>query len=198
MDAYEQKPLNYGYGDLAPQISEEQLKIHYEKHHASYVKNANAILAKLDSARKEGLDIDMKSTIKSLSFNVGGHILHTLFWDNLRPKDDADAPSENLEQKIEEDFGSLDRMKYEFASAAASVEGSGWAALSYDPKSKKLLIDQIEKHNCNIYPSSQPLLVLDVWEHAFYLDYKNEKGQFIDAFWDIVCWREVSKRFEGL
>jgi len=177
-------------------MSEEQLKIHHDKHHLAYVKGANAILDKLEKARTEGLDIDMKATLKELSFNIGGHLLHSLFWENLSPA--GGSPKGALLEEITKEFGSFERFKKEFTQAAASVEGSGWAALTYCMQTKRPIIMQIEKHNTNVYPMFRILLVVDVFEHAYYIDYKNDRAKFIDAFWNIVNWDEVNKRFDEL
>jgi len=188
--------LPYGYKDLAPHISEEQLRIHYEKHHQAYVNGANAILQKLDKARKEGTDLDIKSTLKELSFNIGGHLLHSLFWGNLTPASKSGGPGKVLNDAIEKEFGSFERFVKEFTQAAVSVEGSGWATLTFCRQTKRPLIMQIEKHNTNVYPTFRILMVLDVFEHAYYIDYKNERAKFVSAFWNIVNWDEVTKRFE--
>jgi len=178
-------------------MSEEQLKIHYSKHHQAYVNGANAILQKLDKARKENAEIDVKSTLKELSFNIGGHLLHSLFWGNLTPTSKGGGkPIGLLGDVIEKEFGSFDRFKKEFAQAAVSVEGSGWAALTFCRQTKRPIIMQIEKHNMNVYPMFRILMVLDVFEHAYYIDYKNERAKFVDAFWNIVNWNEVNKRLE--
>ena len=191
---YTAPALNYGYKELEPYISEEQLKIHYEKHHQAYIKGANAILEKLDKARSDNADLDMKSTLKELSFNIGGHLLHSLFWGNLAPAGKSDKPQGNLGKAIKDEFGSFDRFKKEFTQAAASVEGSGWAALTSCKKTQRLLIMQIEKHNTNVYPMFSIILVIDVFEHAYYLDYKNDRAKFIDGFWHIADWQEAEKR----
>jgi len=189
--------LPYGYWDLEPHISEGQLRIHHDKHHQGYVNGANAILEKLDKARKEGADLDVKSTLKELSFNIGGHLLHSLFWPNLAPTGKGGGkPGGVLGDTIEKEFGSFERFKKEFSQAAVSVEGSGWAALSFCRQTNRPIIMQIEKHNTNVYPIFRILMVLDVWEHAYYLDYKNERAKFVDAFWNIVNWNEVNKRLE--
>jgi len=191
--------LPYGYKDLEPHISEEQLKIHHSKHHQAYVNGANAILQKLDKSRKEGTDLDVKSTLKELSFNIGGHLLHSLFWDNLAPAGKGGGtPRGILGDAIEKEFGSFERFKKEFSQAAVSVEGSGWAALTLCNQTKRLIIMQIEKHNTNVYPMFRILMVLDVFEHAYYIDYKNERAKFVDAFWNIVNWNEVNKRLKEL
>jgi len=191
-------PLPYEYKDLAPYMSEEQLKIHHVKHHQAYVNGANAILQKLEKSRKEGTDLDIKSTLKELSFNIGGHLLHSLFWDNLAPPNEGGGgkPSEVLGATLDKEFGSFDRFKKEFSQAATSVEGSGWAALTFCKQTSRPIIMQIEKHNTNVYPMFRILMVLDVFEHAYYIDYKNERARFVDAFWNIVNWNEVNKRLE--
>ena len=189
--------LPYDYKDLAPYMSEEQLRIHHSKHHQAYVNGANAILQKLDKARKEGTELDIKSTLKELSWNIGGHLLHSLFWGNLAPAGKGGGkPGGVLGDAIEREFGSFERFKKEFTQAAVSVEGSGWAALTFCRQTNRPIIMQIEKHNTNVYPMFGILMVLDVFEHAYYIDYKNERAKFVDAFWNIVNWDEVNKRLE--
>jgi len=190
--------LPYEYKDLAPHISEEQLRIHHSKHHQAYVNGANAILERLDKARKDGVDIDVKATLKELSWNIGGHLLHSLFWGNLAPaeKGGGGKPSGVLGNAIDKEFGSFERFKKEFTQAAVSVEGSGWAALTLCRQTRRPIIMQIEKHNTNVYPMFRIVMVLDVFEHAYYIDYKNDRAKFVDAFWNIVNWSEINKRFE--
>lgn len=187
--------LPYEYNDLEPYISEDQLKIHHEKHHQAYVNGANTILEKLDRSRKDGTDMDVKSTLKELSFNIGGHILHSLFWPNLAPTGKGGGKADGaIGNAIDEEFGSFDRFKKEFTQAAVSVEGSGWAALAFCKQTNRPVIMQIEKHNINVYPMFRILAVLDVWEHAYYLDYRNERAKFVEAFWNVVNWDEINKR----
>jgi superoxide dismutase, Fe-Mn family len=191
--------LPYAYNALEPFISETQLQLHHDKHHAAYVNAANAVLERLDKARQAGADMDMKAAIKDLSFQAGGHILHRLFWQNLAPASKAvKEPGGALDEALKKEFGSFERFKKEFSSVATSTEGSGWAALVRCGLTGRLLIMQIEKHNVNIYPHLRILMVLDVWEHAYYLDYKNERAKFVEAFWNIVNWDEVNKRLEAL
>jgi Fe-Mn family superoxide dismutase len=189
--------LNYEYAQLAPYISEQQLMLHHQKHHQAYVNGANVLLQKLEKARTENADIDMKAVMKELSFQVAGHKLHSLFWDNMAPAGKGGKLGGALADAINKEFGSFERFKKEFSQVATSAEGSGWGVLAFDKLSKRLLLMQIEKHNVNVVPGFKLLLVLDVWEHAYYLDYKNERAKFVEAFWNIVNWDEVGKRFEA-
>jgi len=190
--------LPYGYRDLEPHMSEQQLTIHHQKHHQAYVNGANATLERLDRARKEGTDVDVKATLKELSWNIGGQLLHSLFWGNLAPagKGGGGKPSGTLSDAIEKEFGSFERFRKEFTQTAVSVEGSGWAALTFCRQTRRPIIMQVEKHNTNVYPTFRILMVLDVFEHAYYIDYKNERARFVDAFWNIANWNEVNKRLE--
>jgi Fe-Mn family superoxide dismutase len=195
---YSLPQLKYIYSELAPYMSEQQLTIHHQKHHQAYVNGANAILQKLDKARKENAELDIKSTLKELSFNIGGHLLHSSFWGNLAPpnKGGGGKPGGTLGTALDKEFGSFDRFKKEFSQAASSVEGSGWAALTLCRQTGRPIIMQVEKHNTNVYPTFRILMVLDVFEHAYYLDYKNDRGKFVEAFWNIVNWDEIGKRLE--
>ena len=198
-EMYKLPPLKFGYVDLEPYISEEQLRIHHDKHHQGYVNNTNSILQMMEKARKEDTDFDYKSAAKNLSFNLGGHVLHDFFWWELTAAEKASKePVGELAEAIKEDYGSFERFKKEFSQVAGSVEGSGWAALTFCGDTKRLGIMQIEKHNVNLIPHFPILLVVDVWEHAYYLDYKNERGKFIDAFWNILDWDELDKYFKKL
>ncbi len=197
---YELPKLPYGYKDLSPYISETQLMIHHQRHHQAYVNGANAIMEKFDKARKEGTDLDMKAILKELSFHLGGHELHSTFWQNLAPvgKGGGGKPGGVLADAIASDFGSFERFKKEFTQAAVSVEGSGWAVMTYCDGTDRVGIMQVEKHNVN-FPVGYPLLMaLDVWEHAYYLDYKNDRAKFVEAFWNIVNWDIVNKWFQAV
>jgi Fe-Mn family superoxide dismutase len=186
--------LAYDYKDLAPYMSEEQLKLHHSKHHQAYVNGANAIFDKLDKARKENTDLDMKATLKELSFHIGGHLMHSTFWENMAPPGKGGGkPGGEVAEAIDKEFGSFERFKKEFTQAAVGVEGSGWAALAIQKCIDRPVIMQIEKHNVNVYPSFRFLLVLDVWEHAYYVDYRNDRGKYVEGFWSIVNWDYANK-----
>jgi Fe-Mn family superoxide dismutase len=187
--------LPYDYNALAPYMSEEQLKLHHDKHHQKYVNDANAILAKMDESRAANTLLDVKAVAKELSFNVGGHMMHSIFWDNMAPagKGGGGEPGGAVADLINNYVGSFERFKKIFSAAAVSTEGSGWAALAVHPCIARPLIMQIEKHNVNVYPNFQIILALDVWEHAYYVDYKNDRAKFVDAFWNVVNWDRVNK-----
>ena len=188
---YKLPNLPYGYKDLEPYMSAEVLTLHHDKHHAAYINAANALLDKISDARQKNSELDYKSVLKSLAFNVGGHILHETFWKNMAPSSsNKNKPAGDILKAIEKEFGSFERFKTEFSETAKSVEGSGWAVLTKD-----LSIIQIEKHNVNIIPGQKILLCLDVWEHAYYLDYKNDRAKFVENWWNIVNWDEVNRRF---
>jgi superoxide dismutase, Fe-Mn family len=194
--------LPYDYSALAPYISEEQLKLHHDKHHQKYVNDANKLLTNIDEAMKTGTTLDywisygyVKALTKELAFNIGGHMLHTTFWENMAPagKGGGGQPGGAIADVINKEFGSFDAFKKIFSAAATSTEGSGWAALAMHPCIGRPIIVQIEKHNVNVIPNFQILMALDVWEHAYYLDYKNDRAKFVEAFWNIVNWDKVNK-----
>jgi Fe-Mn family superoxide dismutase len=185
--------LPYSYNALEPYISAQIMEIHHARHHKGYVDGANAALEKLLKAR-EGAEVDVKAVLKEYSFNLGGHILHTLFWQNMKPNGGGEPGGELLDE-INKVFGSFSVFKKLFTQAAVSVEGSGWAMLVYDELRDSLSIIQVEKHNLNVVPGLIPLLVIDVWEHAYYLQYQNQRAKFVDAWWKVVNWSDVEKRF---
>jgi Fe-Mn family superoxide dismutase len=188
--------LPYKYNALEPAISEEIMRLHHDKHHAAYVNGANAALEKLEKGRAVGLkDVDVKAILRDLAFNASGHALHSLFWMNMNPKAGG-KPGGNLADQISKDFGSFDVFKLQLSNAAKTVEGSGWGILAYDPLSEQLLTLQTEKHQNLTVQGSIPLLVVDVWEHAYYLQYKNDRGAFVDKLWDVVSWSDVEARFD--
>jgi len=189
--------LPYAYNALEPVISEEIMKLHHDKHHAGYVNGANAALEKLDKARKGELQIDIKAVLRDYSFNYGGHVLHSIFWPNMAsPGKGGGTPSGTLGDKIKTDFGGFDKFKAQFSDAAKTVEGSGWALLLYDNMSDQLVLTQIEKQNFMHLAQLPILLGIDVWEHAYYLQYKNDRGAYVEKWWGVVNWDDVGKRYD--
>jgi Fe-Mn family superoxide dismutase len=186
--------LQYDYNALAPFMSEEQLKLHHDKHHQAYVNGANALFEKLDKAREDNREIDVKAILKELSFHVGGHMLHSTFWDCMAPAGRGGGkPDGAIADLIDREFGTFNRFKMEFTKAANGVEGSGWAVLALQECVARPLIMQVEKHNVNVYPGFRMVVALDVWEHAYYLDYKNDRARYVDGFWNVVNWDYANK-----
>ena len=200
MSNYSLPGLPYGYGDLSPFLSEPLLKVHHGGHHQKYVNQANALLEKMDKARSEGTMLNIRCEAQALAFNVGGHLLHSLYWENMKPSfsGGGGSPGGRIGDVIEKEFGSFDRFKKEFTEAANSVESSGWAVLTYCMQTKRPYICQIKDHDLFVIPGHRMLLVMDVWEHAYYLDYKNEKARYSAAFWDVVNWETVDRRLEKI
>ncbi len=198
MKKYELPPLPYAYDVLEPVISKQIMTLHHDKHHAAYVNGANTALEKLDKMRKGEAETDIKATLRDLSFNLNGHILHSIFWPNMQPPQQNNKPGGKIADQINNDFGSFDAFAKEFGTAAKTVEGSGWAVLGFDHVSKQLIVMQVEKHNLAHIADMKMLLMLDVWEHAYYLQYLNDRGKYVDGWWQIVNWDDVEKRFSKI
>jgi superoxide dismutase, Fe-Mn family len=188
--------LPYKYNALEPIISQKIMELHHDKHHKSYVDGANAALEKLEKYRKGEIEIDVRATLRDLSFHMNGHVLHSIFWPNMKPPEENNKPEGKIADLINKVFGSFESFKKEFSNAAKSVEGSGWAVLVKDEKDN-LYVFQIEKHNLMHVAGFKPLLVLDVWEHSYYLDYLNDRGKYVDSWWKVVNWDDVEKRLLG-
>ena len=187
--------LPYAYNALEPHYDEQTVRIHHDMHHKAYVDGLNNALNKLAQARDNADYALIKHWEKELAFQGSGHVLHTLFWENMTPQG-SDSPSGNLLQQIEQDFGGFEAFQKQFSAAAGAVEGSGWAVLGWQPQLGQLLITQVEKHQDLTVWGIVPLLILDVWEHAYYLKYQNRRAEWIKAWWNIVNWEVVEKRFE--
>jgi len=197
-EKYELPKLPYSYDGLVPVISKEIVTLHHDKHHQAYVSGANAGLEKLEAARKSGLaNVDIRAIERDLAFNVSGHKLHALYWQNMKPNGGG-APGGKLADQITKDFGGFDSFKGQMGAAAKAVEGSGWGLLVYDAELDKLLVLQVQNHQNLAVHGAVPLLTVDVWEHAYYLDYKNLRADYVDKWWNTVNWDDVQKRFERL
>jgi len=188
--------LAYSYCALKPSISPETMEIHHSKHHNTYVTNLNVSLEKLDAAVSAG---DVSSIIAlqgALKFNGGGHLNHTLFWENLCPEAKSVEPSGELAKAIDARFGNFENMKIDVGAMSVGVQGSGWGWLGYNAKT-----GSIEPATCANQDPLQattglvPLLGIDVWEHAYYVDYRNVRPDYVSAIWDVINWDTVEKRF---
>ena len=194
MAEYTLPELGYDYAALEPSISGKIMQLHHDKHHQGYVTGANTALAKLAEARDAGDFANVNRLQKDLAFNLSGHINHTIFWTNLSPNG-GDKPTGELAAAIDDNFGSFDKFVGHFTAASAGIQGSGWGALVWDSLGGKLLVQQYYDHQNNFTTGSVPLLLLDMWEHAFYLDYLNVKADYIKGFWKIANWENVQQRF---
>ncbi|WP_017728127.1 superoxide dismutase [Halalkalibacterium ligniniphilum] len=187
-------PLPYPYNALEPYISEEIMRLHHNKHHQSYVDGLNKAEEMMEQARKTGEYELIKHWEREAAFHGAGHYLHTLFWTIMSPRGGG-KPQGMLGKQLTNDFGSFQRFKDHFSAAAEKVEGVGWAMLVWAPRAHRLEILQSEFHQHLSQQDTIPLLVLDVWEHAYYLKYKNERKPYIQNWWNVVNWHEVEKRF---
>lgn len=185
--------LPYNYNALEPYYDEETLRVHHDKHHNAYVNGLNNAEEKLNLARQNNDYALIKHWEREISFNGSGHVLHTMFWENMKPN--GSIPAGEIVNAIKGDFGDYESFKQQFSAAALQVEGSGWALLCLNPMFNKLVILQVEKHQNLTQWGVIPILVLDVWEHAYYLKYKNNRGAFIEAWWNIVNWDIVNDRY---
>jgi len=194
---YELPPLPYKYDALQPYISEKIMTLHHTRHHQAYVNGANAALEKLEKARAGELQVDIRAVLRDLSFNLDGHKLHSIFWPNMAPPGrGGGTPGGKLADKIAQDFGSFEKFKQQFSEAAKTVEGAGWALLLYDPELDQLILTQIEKQNLMHVAEVPILLGLDVWEHAYYIDYGPDRATYVDRWWNVVNWSDVNARLE--
>lgn len=194
MTKYTLPELSYDYAALEPNISARIMELHHSKHHAAYVAGANTALEQLAEARESNNFANVAKYSKDLAFNLGGHTNHSIFWNNLSPEG-GDKPEGELAAAIDDAFGSFDAFRAHFTAAAMGIQGSGWALLSFEGLGGNLIIEQLFDQQGNIPVATTPLLMLDMWEHAFYLDYVNVKADYVKAFWNIVNWADVSKRF---
>jgi superoxide dismutase, Fe-Mn family len=196
MTHYTLPNLPYDYSALEPHVSGKIMELHHGKHHAGYVKNANDVLEKLDEARQKDDFTRLAALERALAFNLSGHILHSIFWKNLTPKGGG-PPQGDFGSALKKDFGEFQRFRKQLTEVASTIMGSGWAALVYEPIGKRLLITQIYDHQSNLAQAGVPLMVLDAWEHAYYLQYENRKTEFFEAVWNLWNWQDISARYSA-
>ncbi|WP_425542359.1 superoxide dismutase [Lentibacillus halophilus] len=188
-------PLPYAYNALEPHISEEIMRLHHDKHHKGYVEGLNKAEKEMEKARKRGDFSLIRHWEDEAAFNGAGHYLHTIFWYNMSPNGGG-KPSGRIKQEINRTFGGWEKFKEHFSNAAEKVQAVGWAMLVWSPRSHRTEILQAEKHQNLSQQDMIPLLVLDVWEHAYYLQYQTKRKDYIDAWWNVVNWDDVNKRLE--
>jgi superoxide dismutase, Fe-Mn family len=186
--------LAYDPGALEPHLSGHIVELHHGKHHAGYVAAANATLEKLADARAHDNWDSLVGLEKSLAFNLGGHVLHSMYWTNLSP-DGGGEPTGALAEAIGESFGSFAAFKSHFAQATTTVQGSGWGLLTYEPLGRSLIVEQLEVHHESTVLGGVPILAIDVWEHAYYLQYENRRPDYVTAVWKLINWSDVARRY---
>ncbi len=195
MAEYVLPELDYDYAALEPSISGAIMELHHSKHHQAYVTGANTALTQLAEARDSGNLANVNKLQKDLAFNLGGHVNHSIFWTNMSP-DGGDKPVGELASALDDNFGSFDKFQAHFTATAMGVQGSGWSVLAWDAIGENLIIQQFFDQQANFAAGTIPLLMLDVWEHAYYLDYKNVRADYVKAFWNITNWANVQARFD--
>ncbi|BFV58734.1 superoxide dismutase [Kitasatospora sp. CMC57] len=194
MGQYTLPDLPYDYSALEKAMSAEILELHHSKHHAAYVAGANTALEQLAEAREKEQFGGLVGLQKTLAFHLSGHVLHSLFWENLSP-DGGDRPDGTLGSAIDEHFGSFDAFRKQLTTATVGVQGSGWGILSWEPLGRRLIVEQVYDHHGNVGQGTTPLLAFDAWEHAYYLQYRNVRPDYVTRLWDVVNWGDVSARF---
>ena len=195
MAKYVLPDLDYDYGQLEPVIIGDINELHHSKHHATYVKGSNDTLDKIAEARDKsdfGSIVGLETTF---AFNLAGHTLHSIWWKNLSP-DGGDKPDGELAAAIDEHFGSFDGLRAQLNAVSGTIQGSGWGVLAWDPVGQRLVTQQLKDHHSNLSIATTPLLVFDTWEHAYYLQYKNVKTDYLDRLWNIVNCADVAQRFD--
>jgi len=192
-EIYTLPDLAYDYGALEPHISGQIMELHHDKHHAAYVKGANSALARLHDVREKG-DFSMIAMLeKNLAFNVSGHVLHSVLWTNLAPESGR-GPEGDLAGILDQSFGGLPAFRQHMTEAAGTIQGSGWALASWEPVAGRIVVQQVFDHQGNHGQGTVPLLAIDAWEHAFYLQYQNRKAEYFDAVWNVINWTDVEAR----
>jgi superoxide dismutase, Fe-Mn family len=195
MADYTLPDLPYDYAALEPAITGEILELHHSKHHAAYVKGANDTLEKLAEARGKERFGGLVGLEKTFAFNLSGHVLHSIFWDNLSP-DGGDRPDGELAAAIDEHFGTFEAFQKQLTTATSTVQGSGWGVLAWEPLGRRLVVEQVYDHHGNVGMGTTPLLVFDAWEHAYYLQYRNVRPDYVEKLWSLVNWTDVTTRFD--
>jgi Fe-Mn family superoxide dismutase len=194
MAVYTLPDLPYDYAALEPHISGKIMELHHDKHHAAYVTGANGALEKMEQARTSDSFDTINLLEKNLAFHLGGHINHSVFWLNMSPAG-GDTPDSELSAAIDEFFGSFDGFRKQFSANANALQGSGWSMLVWDTLGQRLNIMQLFDQQGNLPVGQVPVLLLDMWEHAFYLQYQNVKADYVQAWWNVVNWADVAARF---
>ncbi len=195
MTKYVLPDLSYDYSALEPHLSAKVMELHHDSHHRKYVEGANQALEQLHEARRKDDFLKIGTLERMLAFNVSGHLLHSVLWQNLSPNG-GDQPMGELAEAIDRDFGGFDPFKKQLVHAASSILGSGWAALVWDPMARQLTTLQIHDHQSETIQGALPLMVIDAWEHAYYLQYQADKPRYLGSLWNLWDWDDIARRYE--
>ncbi|MGQ9679216.1 MAG: superoxide dismutase [Candidatus Bathyarchaeia archaeon] len=196
---YKLPELPYSYNALEPYIDEQTVRLHHDKHHAGYVNGLNTALKRLEEARGKKDYSGIKAILRDIAFHGSGHILHTLYWEGMCPESQSKEPSSGIfVDQVKKDFGSIEILKKELGEATKAVEASGWGVLAWEPLGKRLLVLTAENHQKLTIWGVVPLLVIDAWEHAYYLKYQNRRAEYVDNFWHIMNWAEIERKFKAV
>lgn len=189
--------LPYDFSALEPVISAEIMELHYKKHHAGYVTNLNKAIEQLADVEKKNDVAAFIALQQAIKFNGGGHVNHSIFWTNLAPKSQATQPTGALLEAIHDDFGSLQQLTEQLSAQAVAIQGSGWGWLGYNKTKKRLEIQTCANQDPLSTTGLVPLLGIDVWEHAYYLQYKNVRADYVKAIWSVINWKNVAERYQA-
>jgi Fe-Mn family superoxide dismutase len=193
MTRYTLPPLPYDYDALEPHLAAEVMQLHHDKHHRAYVDGANGVMEELVAARARDDFSRVGALERALAFHVSGHVLHSIFWRNLSPSGGG-VPRGELARAIDQDFGGFEAFRKQMTQTAATIMGSGWAALVFDPIARQLTTAQVHDHQSDVTQAGVPLLVIDAWEHAYYLQYRTQKADYLAALWNLWNWDDVRDR----
>jgi Fe-Mn family superoxide dismutase len=196
MATYTLPDLAYDPAALEPHLSARIVELHHGKHHAAYVNGSNSALDQLDEARAAGRWADLPGLERTLAFNLGGHLLHSIYWTNLSP-DGGGEPTGELAEAIGATFGDPASFRTMFTQVLLTTQGSGWGILGWEPLGGRLVVQQLATHHDNHLIGTVPLLAIDVWEHAYYSQYANVRADYVAAVWNLVSWPDVARRFEA-
>lgn len=195
-DIYTLPDLDYDHGALEPYISGRIMELHHDKHHAAYVAGANTALEKLQEMRGKG-DFSLLAMLeRNLAFHVSGHVLHSLLWTNLSPSGGGE-PNGVLAETLADTFGGVSVFRQQMTEAATAIQGSGWALAAWEPVARRIVVQQVHDHQGQHGQGTIPLLAIDAWEHAYYLQYENRKTEYFDAIWNVVNWDDIARRLQS-
>ena len=194
MSRYALPPLPYDYDALEPHISARIVEVHHNRHHRAYVDGANATLDAIAATRDNGDHGSISCLDQTLAFHLSGHVLHSLYWQSMHPGGGG-RPAGELAAAIDDHLGGFDALRTHMSRVVATMQGSGWAALSWEPHGRHVVVEQIRDHQHSSVRGAVPLMVIDAWEHAYYLQYEHRRTDYVDTIWNVIDWHQAAQRF---